>query len=36
MSWDDSDFAGFVRIIDFLNAKGCRYVLPAELPELLK
>ena len=35
-SWDEADFAGFVRIIDFLAGKGSRYVLPAELPELLK
>lgn len=36
MSWDEAAFAEFVRIIDFLTAKGCRFVLPAELPELLK
>lgn len=35
-SWDGADFAGFVRIIDFLAAKGSRYVLPVELPDLLK
>lgn len=30
-SWDEADFAGFVRIIDFLDTQGCRYVLPTDL-----
>ena len=35
-SWDEAAFAEFVRIIEFLDAQGCRYVLPAQLPELSK
>jgi len=36
MSWDDTVFAEFVRIVDHLLALGCPFVLPAELPGLLK
>jgi hypothetical protein len=35
-SWDETAFAEFARIVGFLDAQGCRYVFPAELPELLK
>ncbi|MDF3059766.1 MAG: polysaccharide deacetylase [Rariglobus sp.] len=36
MSWDDNAFAEFVRIVDYLAAQGCMFVLPVELPDLLK
>jgi peptidoglycan/xylan/chitin deacetylase (PgdA/CDA1 family) len=34
VSWDEAAFAEFVRIIDFLAAQGCAFVLPRELPGL--
>lgn len=35
-SWDDAAFDQYTQILGFLDAKGCRYVFPAELPTLLK
>lgn len=33
--WDDSKFEEFVRIVDYLTEKGCKFVFPSELPVLL-
>lgn len=35
-SWDEAAFEEFTRILKFLDAQDCRYLLPAELPTLLK
>lgn len=35
-SWDEGAFAEFTRIVEFLSAEPCRFVLPADLPGLLK
>lgn len=36
LSWNDEAFAEFVRIVDFLVADGCTFVLPSELPALVQ
>lgn len=33
--WDDDKFEEFVRIVDYLAERGCKFVLPSELPSLI-
>lgn len=35
LSWDDAAFSEFERVIDFLQADGCRFIHPSELPTLI-
>ena len=35
-SWDDDAFGEFTRIVDYLTTRGCRFVLPADLPGLVE